>query len=68
MSEPRRIRITHVHEASAHYGNRAKIVGLIGEFEPAEVHHCPGYYAGSFRPDDKERGPYFFYAVRYKRI
>ena len=67
MSEPRRIRITHVHRASAHYVNRASIVGLTGMFEPYDVHHCPGYYAGHFYPDDKTCS-FFFFAVRYKRI
>ena len=68
MSESRRIRITHIHPASAHYKNRAEIIGLTGNFEPEPMAHYPGYWAGHFHPDGRKDDWYFFLAVRYRRI
>jgi hypothetical protein len=69
MPKLRRIQITHVHPADAHYHSRHKYIGAKGEFEPWMVHLHPGYYAGDFRPDNQEPNPSsFFIAVRYKKI
>ena len=69
MSERRRIKITHVHRASAHYKNRASIIGLTGMFEPVQPSLYPGYVPGSFYPDGKGKdNSSFFLAIRYRRI
>jgi len=69
MSEKKRIIITGVHRADAHYMSRDKYVGKTGMFGLRPPHTRRGYYAGDFCPDDKKPLPQvFFLAIRYKKL
>lgn len=69
MSEPRRIRITHIHKMDACYSSLHLWIGQAGVFKPNSLHQYPGYYAGFFYPDSgKPIEETFFVAIRYRRI
>ena len=68
MSKPRRIRITHVHNADAHSKASYQSVGLEGNFVPDKFHSFPGYFSGNFYSPEVVRGRRYFLGIRYRRI
>jgi len=68
MTEPRRIRITHIHREDACFGD-IHWMGKAGTFRPTPTHYLSGYYSGFFRPDSGEPiEEMYFQGIRYRRI